>query len=224
MADKMATEDQFIRELHWCVEQLHLGLETQNPDSKQAREAQKMLKILCSDKAPVIKKRQVMRNAFGDYRQKMLNAEKKSAAKLKKSKMTPTMESNGQKSVFYRKSASKQYNNQSSDGTSMLTNQQLEKITPQPSSMGDNSQEKGDDSVKNEEDVVSERLEKFTFVKSDGDFKFSFQSPTKSFDDLDTDNVDKNSSICNTIESLTTENFVMQKTDNAFRFNFTEPT
>ncbi|XP_033763134.1 UPF0488 protein C8orf33 homolog [Pecten maximus] len=219
MADQSTTEEQFIRELHWCVEQLHLGLETQNPDSKQAREAQKMLKILCSDKAPVIKKRQVMRNAFGDYRLKMLNAEKKSAAKLKKTKMTSIPDSSGYKSVFYKKSVSKQYNSQSGDGPSLLTNQ-INNESHQPSSMGDNSAQKGDNSMRSHEDEVSERLEQFTFVKSGGDFSFGFQSPSESsVDDTNTENSDKDNSICDENTS-TVKSFVMQKTENTFRFNF----
>ncbi|OWF43080.1 UPF0488 protein C8orf33 homolog [Mizuhopecten yessoensis] len=207
MTDQTATEEQFIRELHWCIEQLHLGLETQNPDSKQAREAQKVLKILCSDKAAVIKKRQAMRNTFGDYRQKMLNAEKKSAATLKKTKMTPKADSSS--SVFYKKSASTQYNRQSGD---------------EPSSMGDNCEEMGDNSMKSIEDDVSERLGNFTFVKSDENFTFGFQSPEKSsVNDLDTENSKKDSAIGSQCGSLAAETFVLQKTDNSFRFNFAGP-
>jgi len=43
-----------------------------------AADASKYLKVLLSAKAPLIKKRQVMRNAFGDYRKKMSDMEKKS--------------------------------------------------------------------------------------------------------------------------------------------------
>ena len=42
-------------------------------------EAIKVLKILRSDKAPLVKKRQAMRNTFGDYRQKIKEEEKKNA-------------------------------------------------------------------------------------------------------------------------------------------------
>ena len=40
----------------------------------------KVLKILQSSKAPLIKKRQAMRNTFGDYRAKMRKEQAKSAA------------------------------------------------------------------------------------------------------------------------------------------------
>ena len=45
-----------------------------------AAEAVKVLKILCSSKAPLVKKRQAMRNTFGDYRAKMRKEQTKSAA------------------------------------------------------------------------------------------------------------------------------------------------
>ena len=43
-------------------------------------EAVKILKILQSRKAPLVKKRQAMRNTFGDYRAKMKKEQTKSAA------------------------------------------------------------------------------------------------------------------------------------------------
>ena len=45
-----------------------------------AMEAVKVLKILQSSKAPLVKKRQAMRNTFGDYRAKMRKEQAKSAA------------------------------------------------------------------------------------------------------------------------------------------------
>ena len=43
-------------------------------------EAVKVLKVLQSSKAPLVKKRQAMRNTFGDYRAKMKKEQAKSAA------------------------------------------------------------------------------------------------------------------------------------------------
>ncbi|NXC51354.1 CH033 protein, partial [Penelope pileata] len=65
------SDDQLWKELHWCVEQLELGLKTQKSTPKQAEEALRAIKTLRSDKAPLVKKRQVMRTMFGDYRKKM---------------------------------------------------------------------------------------------------------------------------------------------------------
>ncbi|XP_066539987.1 UPF0488 protein C8orf33 homolog [Hoplias malabaricus] len=67
----MTPEQQLNRELDWCIEQLELGLRTQKSSTKQREEASRALKTLRSSKAPVVKKRQVMRAMYGDYRKKM---------------------------------------------------------------------------------------------------------------------------------------------------------
>ncbi|XP_072205436.1 UPF0488 protein C8orf33 homolog isoform X2 [Excalfactoria chinensis] len=64
-------DDQLQKEVDWCVEQLEIGLKTQKSTPKQAEEALRAIKTLRSDKAPLVKKRQVMRTIFGDYRKKM---------------------------------------------------------------------------------------------------------------------------------------------------------
>ncbi|PKU43968.1 hypothetical protein llap_5728 [Limosa lapponica baueri] len=64
-------DEQLWKEVDWCVEQLELGLKTQKSTPKQAEEARRAIKTLRSDKAPLVKKRQLMRAMFGDYRKKM---------------------------------------------------------------------------------------------------------------------------------------------------------
>ncbi|NXK23798.1 CH033 protein, partial [Arenaria interpres] len=64
-------DEQLWKEVDWCVEQLELGLKTQKSTPKQAEEAHRAIKTLRSDKAPLVKKRQLMRAMFGDYRKKM---------------------------------------------------------------------------------------------------------------------------------------------------------
>ncbi|NWW45324.1 CH033 protein, partial [Pedionomus torquatus] len=64
-------DEQLWKEVDWCVEQLELGLKTQKATPKQAEEARRAIKTLRSDKAPLVKKRQLMRAMFGDYRKKM---------------------------------------------------------------------------------------------------------------------------------------------------------
>ncbi|XP_063285060.1 UPF0488 protein C8orf33 homolog [Pelobates fuscus] len=59
------------RELDWCVEQLEIGLQRQKSTPKQVEEALRAIKTLRSEKAALVKKRQVMRAMFGDYRRKM---------------------------------------------------------------------------------------------------------------------------------------------------------
>ncbi|XP_062444148.1 UPF0488 protein C8orf33 homolog isoform X2 [Rhea pennata] len=65
------SDDQLWKEVDWCVEQLELGLKTQKSSPKQVEEALRAIKTLRSDKAPLVKKRQIMRTMFGDYRKKM---------------------------------------------------------------------------------------------------------------------------------------------------------
>ncbi|XP_052451367.1 UPF0488 protein C8orf33 homolog [Carassius gibelio] len=68
---ELTPDEQLRQELDWCIEQLELGLRTQKTTSKQREEASRALKTLHSSKAPLVKKRQVMRAVSGDYRKKM---------------------------------------------------------------------------------------------------------------------------------------------------------
>ncbi|XP_016093792.1 UPF0488 protein C8orf33 homolog [Sinocyclocheilus grahami] len=68
---ELTPDEQLSRELDWCIEQLELGLRTQKTSSKQREEASRALKTLHSSKAPLVKKRQVMRAVSGDYRKKI---------------------------------------------------------------------------------------------------------------------------------------------------------
>lgn len=63
--------EELRRELDWCVEQLEMGLQRQKSTAKQVEESLRAIKTLRSEKAPLVKKRQVMRAMFGDYRRKM---------------------------------------------------------------------------------------------------------------------------------------------------------
>ncbi|NXH12781.1 CH033 protein, partial [Bucco capensis] len=65
------SDEKLWKEVDWCVEQLELGLKTQKPTAKQAEEALRAIRTLRSDKAPLARKRQLMRTMFGDYRKKM---------------------------------------------------------------------------------------------------------------------------------------------------------
>ncbi|XP_064245859.1 UPF0488 protein C8orf33 homolog isoform X2 [Passer domesticus] len=65
------SDEQLWKEVDWCVNQLELGLKTQKPTPKQAEEALRAIRTLRSEKAPLVKKRQLMRAMFGDYRKKM---------------------------------------------------------------------------------------------------------------------------------------------------------
>jgi len=68
---ELSTEEQLQRQLDWCIEQLELGMRSNKASPKQKEEASRALKTLSSSKAPLVKKRQVMRAMAGDYRKKM---------------------------------------------------------------------------------------------------------------------------------------------------------
>lgn len=67
---------QFEVELCWCVQQLEITMQTGKLNQKQMLDAEKNLKVLKSPTQMVIKKRQLMRTLFGDYRTKMAEEEK----------------------------------------------------------------------------------------------------------------------------------------------------
>ncbi|XP_069011911.1 UPF0488 protein C8orf33 homolog [Embiotoca jacksoni] len=69
--EELSAEQQLNRQLDWCIEQLELGMRSQKGTPKQKEETSRSLKTLRSAKAPLAKKRQVMRAMSGDYRKKM---------------------------------------------------------------------------------------------------------------------------------------------------------
>ncbi|XP_076306560.1 UPF0488 protein CG14286 isoform X2 [Tachypleus tridentatus] len=86
-------KEKFEEELCWCINQLQLSLESKKLSQKQNADSIKMLKTLQNPKASLIKKRQVMRGAFGDYRLKMKEDEKKFGFDKRKLKIgTPKKE------------------------------------------------------------------------------------------------------------------------------------
>ncbi|XP_019395481.1 PREDICTED: UPF0488 protein C8orf33 homolog isoform X2 [Crocodylus porosus] len=96
------SDEQLRRELDWCVEQLELGLKMQKSTPKQVDEALHAIRTLRSDKAVLVKKRQVMQAMFGDYRKKM-EEERQKQLKLmhtaaKSAKVTEVSESTRRKS------------------------------------------------------------------------------------------------------------------------------
>lgn len=70
-------ENQFELELCWCIQQLEATLASGKLQEKQAQDLNKHLRSLKSNTAPLIKKRQIMRNILGDYKDKMAEDEHK---------------------------------------------------------------------------------------------------------------------------------------------------
>lgn len=204
-AESMAVK--FEQELVWCIEQLQLGLETQNPTSRQAVEAEKALKILLSAKAPMIKKRQVMRNTFGDYRKKMAEMERKSSAAVKKGVISPAVSKNLQKSTFFKKSGSKSVDSGQTipDGSDEL------KIKNQSTISDENSVAQSSD------------------LSAGGDLNSSFQFSFKIDDSSTVDTVTTQPESSQDIEAMDNvtdkegETIQFRKSDNTFRFNFSQP-
>ncbi|XP_005755276.1 UPF0488 protein C8orf33 homolog isoform X1 [Pundamilia nyererei] len=109
-AEELGQEEQLKRELDWCIEQLELGLKCQKGTPKQKDEASRALKTLRSSKAPLPKKRQVMRAVTGDYRKKM-EEEKTKQFKLIQSEIASAqvklVSESPKKSVFHRRAEDK---------------------------------------------------------------------------------------------------------------------
>lgn len=61
----------FEAELEWCVCQLQLGMLRSGASGAQKQQNTRHIQTLQSTKAPLPKKRQLMRQLFGDYRTKM---------------------------------------------------------------------------------------------------------------------------------------------------------
>ncbi|XP_053684095.1 UPF0488 protein CG14286 [Sabethes cyaneus] len=72
------TDGQFELELYWCIQQLENSLSAPHvrENNKKVEDTTKLINTLKSANQPLIKKRQIMRTTFGDYRSKMAEEEK----------------------------------------------------------------------------------------------------------------------------------------------------
>jgi len=68
---------QFELELAWCIQTMESSLNGGKLNASQVQDTTKTLKILKSSNQSIIRKRQLMRSSFGDYRAKMAEEEKK---------------------------------------------------------------------------------------------------------------------------------------------------
>lgn len=107
---ELSAEEQLKRELDWCIEQLELGMRTQKSTPKQREDASRALKTLRSSKAPLAKKRQVMRTMTGDYRKKMEDERSKQFKILQNERASVQVKAvsdSSKMSVFHRKAGVK---------------------------------------------------------------------------------------------------------------------
>lgn len=58
-------------DIRWCIAQLEMAVVSKSVTKKQKEESIKYIKLLESSRTPVPRKRQIMRQNFGDYKQKM---------------------------------------------------------------------------------------------------------------------------------------------------------
>lgn len=72
------SDRQFELELYWCIQQLENSLNAPHirENNKKVEDTMKVINVLKSANQPLIKKRQIMRTTFGDYRSKMAEEEK----------------------------------------------------------------------------------------------------------------------------------------------------
>jgi len=232
MACPLANVDivKFSEELTWCIQQLERGLERQNPDSKQVAETIKIIKILKSSKAPLVKKRQAMRNALGDYRKKMKDEEKKSLSGMHHSKFT---QSAGLKATSGSKFLRHSHSHQSRNNLD-FNKLHIEEPLNQPLSSNQNNSNQ-DDNAKlfdsNQKGVTIKTP--FHFIPSNNSFCFSFDDIGDKNSDLSTKedesvkcteaNVDIKNSMKNdkrTENSSESTSFKFEKSDNSFSFGF----
>ncbi|XP_018573401.1 UPF0488 protein CG14286 [Anoplophora glabripennis] len=161
VAPKLELEHQFEMELCWCIHQIQIALKSGKLNNKQEQDHIKALNTLMSNSAPLVKKRQIMRLSFGDYRMKMAAEEKKysrNAVNIRVKQSVPS-----KKSVFVKKSSFPSSRNKfvfisdpSNDNESEELSNGVQNIKIEPS--GDTKQNKKD----------------FNFVPSDNSFRFSF--------------------------------------------------
>lgn len=108
---ELSAEEQLSRQLDWCIEQLECSMSTQKIAPKQKEEASRALKTLRSSKAPLAKKRQVMRAMTGDYRKKM-DEEKSRQYRLIQSEIASAevkvVSQSPKKPLFHRRAVVKQ--------------------------------------------------------------------------------------------------------------------
>jgi hypothetical protein len=105
-------QQEFDKELNWCIHQLELGLKRENADAEQQKESKAVILKLKSTNINFIQKRQLMRVVFGnnykilmkqmeeeqqgDEKKKQLEEEKRTKKKEKKklAKLQPNQKEN----------------------------------------------------------------------------------------------------------------------------------
>lgn len=101
-----ATSSSFEDELSWCLNQLQLSVKGKEQSKQRRILCDKSYKILISKKTPLPRKRQLMRNLFGDYRAKMKTVPLSNESRQTSGPVSECTEPKTQ-SKYYRSSVSK---------------------------------------------------------------------------------------------------------------------
>ncbi|CAH1968872.1 unnamed protein product [Acanthoscelides obtectus] len=149
-------EQQFQVELCWCIQQLQIALQSGKLNNKQVKDHTNALNTLMNNSAPLIKKRQIMRLSFGDYRAKMALEEKKSKNQMVIN-VKPAIPS--KKSTFFKKSGF------STTGNSFRFNFDPPIETSGETIINDPSKT---------ELTIQQEVDPFYFKPSDNSFRFNF--------------------------------------------------
>ncbi|XP_063370421.1 UPF0488 protein CG14286 [Cydia amplana] len=176
-ADPEESLRQFQLELCWCIQQLEKTLAENKGNEKQLTEAWKVVNVLKNNSQPIIRKRQLMRTHFGDYRAKMAAEEKKLAKMTSKIKITDTPAQ--PKATFLRKSAFLTTRDSTFRFNFDLAPDQVDagntidgNTLQEATAAIDNKN--NDTSIKN--DTKSQENKKFKFTFTDSEFKFNFNN------------------------------------------------
>lgn len=156
-------ESQFQLELYWCIQQLETSIANAK-NIKQREDFMKIQKTLKSTTAPIVKKRQLMKASFGDYRSKMKEEEKKLALASRQIKFTASSDA-PQKSSFVKKAA-------------ILTSGKGFKFNFDPDTSSLETPTEGEEAKKseiNKENGTTTTVANNLDFSSGGGFKFNFQ-------------------------------------------------
>lgn len=151
---ELSAEEQLNRQLDWCIEHLEKGMRSQKGTPKQKEEASHALKTLRSSKAPLVKKRQVMRAMTGEYRKKM-EEEKNKQFKLIQSELASAqvkvVSDSPKRSVFHQRAKVKSQTPAAEDSPQQAEAQQTDLTTQ-----------------------TQEKTSAFVFTPSKEEFRFNF--------------------------------------------------
>lgn len=157
---------QFELELYWCIQQLETTLNLPNvrENNKKLEETSKLINTLKSGTQPIIRKRQIMRTTFGDYRSKMAAEEQTMAVnpdsvRFEKPKETTT------KHTFVKKSAILSGDKDFKFNFSVDANEPEHHPKAEPSGVDKKAQQKANTVQKTNVGII---------VPSDNQFRFNF--------------------------------------------------